>query len=65
MVLGGMLVAAACLGLERYAGVRFTKEPLALITLVGMPLGGIIGGLLGWWSMSYSDQHRGPDEPSQ
>ena len=44
MVLGAMLVAAVCSGLERW--VRFGKEPLALIP-VGLLVGGVVGGVVG------------------
>jgi hypothetical protein len=50
MLLGGMLIAAICVGLETYAGVQFTKEPLGLILIVGIPVGGVLGGLVGLWT---------------
>ena len=46
-VLGGLVVAAVCIDLEYLAGVRWCKEPLLLIPALGMPVGGLLGGLVG------------------
>jgi hypothetical protein len=62
MVLGAILVAAVCAGLESYAGAQFAKEPLTLIMLLGMPMGGFLGALVGVWSVTYSTRRRGPDD---
>jgi hypothetical protein len=63
MVLGAVLVAAVCAGLEHYGGVRLGKEPITLILLVGAPVGGFLGALVGLWSVTYGDKRRGPDGP--
>ena len=65
MVLGAMLVAAVCAGLESYAGAQFAKEPLTLIMLLGMPMGGFLGALVGLWSVTYGARRRGPDDPAE
>ena len=63
MVLGAILVAAVCAGLESYAGTKFGKEPLTLIVVLGMPVGGFLGALVGLWSVTYGAKRQGPDDP--
>jgi hypothetical protein len=65
IVLGAVLVAAVCTGLEFYAGVTFGKEPLTLITVLGMPVGGFLGALVGLWSVTYGAKRRGRDDPAE
>lgn len=65
MALGSVLSFAVCAGLEHYGGVRFTKEPLILITFVGVPMGGVLGALVGRWSVTYRYERRGLDQPAE
>jgi len=65
MALGAVLVAAVCAGLERYAGARFGKEPLVLMLVLGMPAGGLLGALVGVWSVTDRAKSRGPDDPAE
>jgi hypothetical protein len=65
MALGAVLVAAVCAGLEHYAGARFAKEPLPLIMLLGLPVGGLLGALVGLWSVTYRARQQGPDDPAE
>jgi heme A synthase len=62
-VLGAILVAAVCSGLQFYAEVRFDKEPLTLILVLGVPVGGVLGALVGLWSVTYGDERQGPHDP--
>ena len=64
MALGAVFVAAVCAGLESHAGVKFGKEPLLRIVVVGMPLGGLLGALVGRWAVSTGAERRGPDKPA-
>jgi len=63
MGLGALLAFAVCSGLEGYGGVRFVKEPLAVIG-VGIALGGVGGGFVGRWSVSAGASRRGPGGPT-
>ena len=65
IALGAVLVAAACAGLELYAQTRFGKEPLTLITLIGMPVGGLLGALVGLWSVTHGAKRRCPDDTAE
>jgi hypothetical protein len=65
MALGAGLVAAVCAGLDLYAEARFGKEPLTLIMVLGMPVGGFLGALVGLWSVTYGAKHRRPDDPTE
>jgi hypothetical protein len=59
MGLGALLALAIYSGLEGYAGVRFVKEPLAMIG-AGLALGGLLGGFVGRWSVGAGATRRGP-----
>jgi hypothetical protein len=59
MGLGAVLTFAIGLELEVHAGVRFGKEPLAVLG-VGIALGGLVGGLVGRWSVGTGASRRGP-----
>ena len=65
IALGAAFVVAVCIGLEDYAGVKFGKEPLLLIVVVGMPLGGFVGALVGRWAVSTGAERRGPGNPAE
>ena len=65
MVLGAVLVAAVCAGLEQYAGVQLGKEPMTLIMLVGAPVGGFLGALVGLWSVTHGAKRRCPDDTAE
>ena len=65
IALGAGLVAGACAGLELYAHTRFGKEPLTLITLIGMPVGGLLGALVGLWSVTHGAKRQGPVDPAE
>jgi hypothetical protein len=65
VALGAGLVAGVCVGLESYAGARFGKEPLTLIMVLGMPVGGFLGALVGLWSVTSRAKGRGPHEPAE
>jgi hypothetical protein len=65
MALGAVLVAGVCAGLDHYAGAQLAKEPLTLIALIGMPVGGLLGALVGLRSVTYRANHQGPDDPAE
>jgi hypothetical protein len=65
IVLGAVVVAAVCASLEHYAGTQFSKEPLLLNMLLGMPVGGFLGALMGLWSVTYGAKRRVPDDPAE
>jgi hypothetical protein len=62
MALGAVFVLTVCAGLESHAGMKFGKEPLLLV-VVAVPLGGLVGGLVGRWAVSAGAERRGPDKP--
>jgi hypothetical protein len=64
MALGAVLVAAVCAGLEHYTGSRFGKEPLLLIVVLGIPVGGLLGALVGRWSVTSGARRQRPDDPA-
>ena len=47
MLLGAVLVVAVCAGIQTLGDLRLGKLPLLLIAVVGMPLGGFVGGMVG------------------
>ena len=65
MALGAVLVAGVCAGLELNAGTRFGKEPLTLSLVLGMPVGGFLGAVVGLWSVTYGAKRRGPDDRTE
>jgi len=58
IVLGAILVLAVSSGVETYAGMRICKQPLLWALLAMLP-GGVLGGLVGRWSVTNNTARRG------
>ena len=54
MVLGAIFATGVCVAAEEWGGVKFTKVQYGAICFIGLPVGGVIGGLVGRWANTTS-----------